>query len=74
MQLGDVQAFIQYSRQFTMPLVQLGSRANVLQSTGWLGAERELSLLDEDEESVWPGLSSERGRGGGCPNVSAIGF
>ena len=32
MQLGDVQAFIQYSRQFTQPLAQLGSMANLLQS------------------------------------------
>ena len=32
MSLGDVQAFIQYSRQFTQPLTQLASMANVLQS------------------------------------------
>lgn len=50
MQLGDVQAFIQYSRQFTMPLAQLGSMANLLQS-GVASAERVFSLLDEDEES-----------------------
>lgn len=53
MQLGDVQAFIQYSRQFTMPLAQLGSMANVLQS-GVASAERVFELLDEDEESVEP--------------------
>ncbi|MDV8148940.1 ABC transporter ATP-binding protein [Arthrobacter sp. B10-11] len=50
MQLGDVQAFIQYSRQFTQPLAQLGSMANLLQS-GVASAERVFSLLDEDEES-----------------------
>ncbi|MDR6558924.1 ATP-binding cassette subfamily B protein [Arthrobacter pascens] len=50
MQLGDVQAFIQYSRQFTMPLAQLGSMANLLQS-GVASAERVFSLLDEPEES-----------------------
>ncbi|MDR7159710.1 ABC transporter ATP-binding protein [Arthrobacter sp. BE255] len=50
MQLGDVQAFIQYSRQFTMPLAQLGSMANLLQS-GVASAERVFSLLDEDEQS-----------------------
>jgi ATP-binding cassette subfamily B multidrug efflux pump len=53
MQLGDVQAFIQYSRQFTMPLAQLGSMANLLQS-GVASAERVFSLLDEDEESAEP--------------------
>ncbi|MCQ6270117.1 ABC transporter ATP-binding protein/permease [Pseudarthrobacter sp. R1] len=56
MQLGDVQAFIQYSRQFTMPLAQLGSMANVLQS-GVASAERVFSLLDEEEESVEPAPS-----------------
>ncbi|ALV41964.1 multidrug ABC transporter ATP-binding protein [Pseudarthrobacter sulfonivorans] len=53
MQLGDVQAFIQYSRQFTMPLAQLGSMANLLQS-GVASAERVFSLLDEDEQSADP--------------------
>lgn len=53
MQLGDVQAFIQYSRQFTMPLAQLGSMANLLQS-GVASAERVFSLLDEDEQSPDP--------------------
>ncbi|MFF1251771.1 ABC transporter ATP-binding protein [Pseudarthrobacter sp. NPDC058329] len=57
MQLGDVQAFIQYSRQFTMPLAQLGSMANLLQS-GVASAERVFSLLDEDEESAEPAPSS----------------
>ncbi|KRE80988.1 hypothetical protein ASG77_03420 [Arthrobacter sp. Soil762] len=56
MQLGDVQAFIQYSRQFTMPLAQLGSMANLLQS-GLASAERVFSLLDEEEESVEPAAS-----------------
>jgi ATP-binding cassette subfamily B multidrug efflux pump len=50
MQLGDVQAFIQYSRQFTMPLAQLGSMANLLQS-GVASAERVFELLDTDEQS-----------------------
>lgn len=57
MQLGDVQAFIQYSRQFTMPLAQLGSMANVLQS-GVASSERVFELLDEDEESVEPAPSA----------------
>ena len=49
MSLGDVQAFIQYSRQFSMPLTQLASMANVLQS-GIASAERVFELLDAPEE------------------------
>ena len=48
--LGDVQAFIQYSRQFTMPITQVASIMNVLQSTA-ASAERVFELLDEDEET-----------------------
>ncbi len=49
MSLGDVQAFIQYSRQFTMPIVQTASIANVLQSAV-ASAERVFQLLDEQQE------------------------
>ena len=49
MTLGDVQAFIQYSRQFTQPLTQMASMANVLQS-GVASAERVFELLDAVEE------------------------
>ncbi|MHA7987113.1 ABC transporter ATP-binding protein [Rathayibacter sp. CAU 1779] len=52
-QIGDVQAFIQYSRQFTQPLAQLGSMANLLQS-GVASAERVFELLDADEQSPDP--------------------
>src|SRR4051794_20611567 len=51
--LGDVQAFIQYSRQFTQPLSQLGAMANLLQS-GVASAERVFELLDEPEQSPDP--------------------
>ncbi|MBX3311486.1 MAG: ABC transporter ATP-binding protein [Microbacteriaceae bacterium] len=53
MSIGDVQAFIQYSRQFTQPLSQLGSMANLLQS-GVASAERVFELLDEPDESSDP--------------------
>ena len=53
MSLGDVQAFIQYSRQFTQPLTQLASMANVLQS-GIASAERVFELLDAPEQSPDP--------------------
>jgi ATP-binding cassette subfamily B multidrug efflux pump len=49
--LGGVQAFIQYSRQFTQPLTQLGSMANLLQS-GVASAERVFTLLDAEEQSA----------------------
>jgi ATP-binding cassette subfamily B protein len=49
MTLGDVQAFIQYSRQFTFPIIQVASIANVLQSAV-ASAERVFQLLDEAEE------------------------
>nr|WP_300047231.1 ABC transporter ATP-binding protein [uncultured Nocardioides sp.] len=51
MSLGDVQAFIQYSRQFTQPLTQVASMLNLLQS-GVASAERVFELLDADEESA----------------------
>jgi ATP-binding cassette, subfamily B, multidrug efflux pump len=65
MRLGDVQAFIQYSRQFTQPLTQLGSMANLVQS-GVASAERVFELLDAQEQvpdprpAVTPALT--RGR------------
>ena len=48
--LGDVQAFIQYSRQFTMPITQIASQMNMLQS-GMASAERVFEFLDADEET-----------------------
>lgn len=47
--IGDVQAFIQYSRQFTWPITQAASIANIVQSTV-ASAERVFELLDEPEE------------------------
>jgi ATP-binding cassette subfamily B protein len=49
MSLGDVQAFIQYSRQFTQPVTQVASMVNLLQS-GVASAERVFELLDAEEE------------------------
>ena len=65
MSLGEVQAFIQYSRQFTQPLTQVASMANLLQS-GVASAERVFELLDAEEEpteSSAPALpATQRGR------------
>jgi ATP-binding cassette subfamily B protein len=47
--IGDVQAFIQYSRQLTWPIAQAANIANVIQSTV-ASAERVFELLDESEE------------------------
>ncbi|MET9427506.1 MULTISPECIES: ABC transporter ATP-binding protein [unclassified Streptomyces] len=48
--IGDVQAFVQYSRQFSMPLTQVASMANLVQS-GVASAERVFELLDAEEQA-----------------------
>src|SRR3954451_7584323 len=53
MSLGEVQAFIQYSRQFTQPLTTVASMTNLLQS-GVASAERVFELIDADEEMDAP--------------------
>ncbi|GMA26261.1 multidrug ABC transporter ATP-binding protein [Luteimicrobium album] len=60
MSLGDVQAFIQYSRQFTQPLTQVASMMNLLQS-GVASAERVFELLDADEQTPDPVPAAEVG-------------
>ncbi|HET7385842.1 MAG TPA: ABC transporter ATP-binding protein [Nocardioidaceae bacterium] len=63
MSLGDVQAFIQYSRQFTQPLTQVASMMNLLQS-GVASAERVFELLDAEEEPAEQSVPpAEGGRG-----------
>lgn len=66
--LGDVQAFIQYQRQFTQPITHMASMVNVLQS-GIASAERVFELLDAPEESpdrstehLTPDDGTQRGR------------
>nr|CEL18543.1 Lipid A export ATP-binding/permease protein MsbA [Kibdelosporangium sp. MJ126-NF4] len=53
MTLGEVTAFIQYARQFTQPMTQIASMANLLQS-GVASAERVFELLDADEQEPDP--------------------
>ncbi|MDW4911005.1 ABC transporter ATP-binding protein [Streptomyces sp. ADMS] len=62
--IGDVQAFIQYSRQFSMPLTQVASMANLVQS-GVASAERIFELLDAEEQEADPvaGVRPEELRG-----------
>jgi ATP-binding cassette, subfamily B, multidrug efflux pump len=56
-EIGDIQAFIQYVRNFTQPITQLASISNTLQQT-IAAAERVFEFLDEPEESPDPGLAS----------------
>ncbi|MFE1935741.1 ABC transporter ATP-binding protein [Streptomyces sp. NPDC059474] len=51
--IGDVQAFVQYSRQFSQPLTQVASMANMVQS-GVASAERVFELLEAPEQSAEP--------------------
>ncbi|MGW3492202.1 ABC transporter ATP-binding protein [Streptomyces sp. NPDC001020] len=62
--IGDVQAFIQYSRQFSMPLTQVASMANLVQS-GVASAERIFELLDAEEQGAdpEPGMRPDELRG-----------
>jgi ATP-binding cassette subfamily B protein len=64
MSLGDVVAFIQYSRQFTFPIIQVASVVNVLQSA-IASAERVFELLDEVEETADPAAAPSLGRARG---------
>src|ERR1039458_8777999 len=60
--LGAVTAFIQYSRQFTNPIMQIASQMNMLQS-GLASAERVFEFLDADEETP---------EGAGSPAMPAL--
>ncbi|WP_346742763.1 ABC transporter ATP-binding protein [Spongiactinospora sp. TRM90649] len=51
--LGDVQAFVQYTRQFSQPLTQVAGMANLVQS-GVASAERVFELLNAEEQSAEP--------------------
>lgn len=64
-QIGDIQAFIQYVNQFNQPIIQTANTANVLQSTA-AAAERVFEFLEETEESgerdVVPDLKNVKGQ------------
>ncbi len=75
--LGDVQAFIQYSRQFTMPITQLAGQLNLLQS-GLASAERVFEFLDDEEETPDRVLDTatrlREGQGGGSVAMEHVSF
>lgn len=73
LQIGDVQAFIQYSRQFTQPLSQLGSMANMLQS-GVASAERVFAILDAEDEAPDPSDAAPVPEGPGALELEHLVF
>ncbi|MCA0329614.1 MAG: ABC transporter ATP-binding protein/permease [Actinobacteria bacterium] len=73
MSLGDVQAFIQYSRQFTQPLTTVASMSNLLQS-GVASAERVFDLLDAPEQIPDPETPAEPRHTGGRVAFQDVSF
>jgi ATP-binding cassette subfamily B protein len=73
MTLGDIVAFIQYSRQFTFPIIQTASIVNVLQSAV-ASAERVFELLDEEEEIADPAQAAVLDRAAGAVAFEDVAF
>jgi ATP-binding cassette, subfamily B, multidrug efflux pump len=71
--LGDVQAFIQYTRQFSQPLTQVASMANLLQSAV-ASAERVFALLDAKEQDPDPADPVRVGRSLGRVEFDDVSF
>jgi ATP-binding cassette subfamily B protein len=71
--IGDLQAFIQYSRQFSMPITQLSSMANTIQLT-IASAERVFELLDEAEEPADPAPAQTVANPSGHVEVDRLAF
>ena len=71
--LGEVQAFIQYSRQFPQPLTQVASMANLLQS-GVASAERVFELLDAPEQIPEAAATGRTGPARGRIEFEAVSF
>lgn len=70
--IGDIQAFITYSKQFNQPLSQTANIANIIQST-IAAAERVFELLDAEEESADP-ESESSGRINGSVDFEHVSF
>ena len=73
MPIGDVQAFFQYSRQFTMPITQIASVVNLMQS-GIASAERVFDLLDAADESPDPAHPARLDRVRGAVRFDGVSF
>ena len=70
--VGEVQAFIQYARTFSMPLTQLASMMNVFQS-GIASLERVLEFLDAEEQSPEP-VATDHGPADGHVEFRDVSF
>ena len=73
MTIGDVQAFIQYSRQFTQPLTQVASMANLMQS-GVASAERVFEVLDAPEQVPEAQVATDAGNAHGQVDFEDVSF
>ncbi|UFU08385.1 ABC transporter ATP-binding protein/permease [Ruania halotolerans] len=71
--LGDVQAFVQYSRQFSQPITQIASLMNLMQS-GAASAERVFDLLDAEQEDPDPREPATLGRVSGRVAFEGVDF
>jgi ATP-binding cassette subfamily B protein len=71
--IGDVQAFIQYSRQFTQPITQVAGMANLLQS-GVASIERVFELLDAPEQTADPKAPARPGEVRGRVRFEHVSF
>jgi ATP-binding cassette subfamily B multidrug efflux pump len=71
--IGDVQAFVQYGRQFSMPISQLSGIANMIQLT-IVSAERVFELLDEPEESPESANATDIAAPRGAVQFDAVSF
>jgi len=72
-QVGDILSFIQYVRNFTMPMAQLAQVANVFQSTA-AAAERVFAFLDEPEESAENDIAAEANEACGAVSFENVRF
>ena len=66
--IGDIQAFLQYSRSFAMPLTQIGSMLNIFQS-GLASLERVFEFLDAEEETAESAAGRRRKRTAGTSGL-----
>ena len=74
MTFGEVQAFVHYSRHFTMPITQIASQFNLLQS-GLASAERVFAFLDApDQGAEVIGLAAAPGRAAGRLTLEHVSF
>lgn len=72
-EVGDIQAFIQYMRNFTQPIAQLANISNTLQSTA-AAAERVFEFLNEEEEPAEEGKADIVTAGHGAVEFKNVSF